>query len=134
MELSRFVQYLAHRLPDLCQQINLDITGIMSVCRRTNYIFPLLFCLLFVSLDSVSRTNRQSHKHDSYSSSSSDDVLVLDQDSIIGLREQTREAFLHAYNSYIIHGWPYDEVMPISCKPRRFDHKSRGTLDDSLGG
>lgn len=50
------------------------------------------------------------------------------------LREETRGAFLHAYDSYMKHAFPHDELMPLSCLPRRHDERARGTLDDVLGG
>ena len=50
------------------------------------------------------------------------------------MRTESREAFRHAYDSYMSFGFPHDEVMPISCKSRRFDQRSRGTLDDTMGG
>ena len=56
------------------------------------------------------------------------------QHELIALREETREAFLHSYNSYLKYGYPHDEVMPISCKARRFNNRTRGNLDDVLGG
>jgi mannosidase alpha-like ER degradation enhancer 3 len=50
------------------------------------------------------------------------------------LREETRSAFLHAYDGYIAHAYPYDELMPLSCLPRKHTERMRGTLDDVLGG
>lgn len=34
----------------------------------------------------------------------------------------------------MLHGYPYDEVRPLSCNARRYDARERGNLDDSLGG
>lgn len=64
---------------------------------------------------------------------SSEQKSISDPD-LIALREETREAFHHAYNSYLAYGFPFDEVMPISCLPRRYDRRTRGDLDDVLGG
>ena len=50
------------------------------------------------------------------------------------LREQTREMFFHAWNSYKHNAFPWDELKPLSCQPRKWTHRERGTLDDSLGG
>lgn len=50
------------------------------------------------------------------------------------MREETRQMFFHSYDSYISHGWPDDEILPISCRRRSHKHKIRGTLDDALGG
>jgi hypothetical protein len=47
------------------------------------------------------------------------------------LRERVKEGFHHSMNSYFSYGFPHDEIMPISCKPRI--EKNRGTLDDVLG-
>ena len=61
-------------------------------------------------------------------------VEILTTSELLNLREETRQAFFHSYDSYLAHGYPYDEVMPISCKARRFDRRCRGDLDDVLGG
>jgi hypothetical protein len=50
------------------------------------------------------------------------------------LREEARDSFLHAFDSYMKYGFPYDEVRPLSCEARKYDQRERGTLDDSLGG
>ena len=42
--------------------------------------------------------------------------------------------FYHAYDSYMEHAYPWDELRPLTCEPRRWDRRERGTLDDSLGG
>jgi hypothetical protein len=49
-------------------------------------------------------------------------------------REQARELISHAFNAYMAHGYPWDEVRPLQCTGRRFDRRERGTLDDVLGG
>ena len=45
-----------------------------------------------------------------------------------------RQMFTHAYDSYMIHGWPEPEVRPVSCQPGTFDLiKIKGlTLIDTL--
>jgi hypothetical protein len=50
------------------------------------------------------------------------------------LAEQTRGMFLHAYHGYLAHGFPWDELRPVSCQPRRWDRRERGTIDDVLSG
>jgi hypothetical protein len=50
------------------------------------------------------------------------------------MREEVRQMFFHSYDSYLKHGWPDDEVQPLSCKSRSHTKKVRGTLDDVLGG
>ncbi|KAL5250938.1 hypothetical protein ACHWQZ_G016615 [Mnemiopsis leidyi] len=48
--------------------------------------------------------------------------------------KQTKTMFLHAYNSYMMHAFPADELMPLSCKGRvRGLTQSRGEVDDALG-
>ena len=54
-------------------------------------------------------------------------------DELVSLRDEVKEAFLFAYDSYIQYGVPYDEVLPMSCQGRSYKHRIRGTLDDSLG-
>lgn len=49
-------------------------------------------------------------------------------------REETREALFHAYGAYMKYSYPYDELKPLSCKPRKYNERDRGNLDDSLGG
>jgi hypothetical protein len=62
-----------------------------------------------------------------------DDGTMTVED-ILSLRRDTKEAFLHSYDSYLKYGYPFDEVLPLSCAPRRHDQRWRGTLDDVLGG
>jgi mannosidase alpha-like ER degradation enhancer 3 len=49
-------------------------------------------------------------------------------------REEVLEMFHHAYNSYMQHAYPHDELMPLSCQGRiRGITPTRGDVDDSLG-
>ena len=42
--------------------------------------------------------------------------------------------FYHAYDSYMKHAYPADELMPLSCKGRfRGIEINRGDVDDALG-
>ncbi len=42
--------------------------------------------------------------------------------------------FDHAFNNYMQHAYPADELMPISCKGRyRTAYRSRGDIDEVLG-
>lgn len=51
-----------------------------------------------------------------------------------GLMENAKEMFYHAYNNYIEHAYPADELMPLSCKGRwRTKDNNRGDMDDVLG-
>ncbi|CAL1300944.1 unnamed protein product [Larinioides sclopetarius] len=48
--------------------------------------------------------------------------------------EQAKEMFYHAYQSYMDHAYPADELMPLSCKGRYRDiEPNRGDVDDALG-
>ncbi|CAM9618148.1 unnamed protein product [Ectocarpus fasciculatus] len=50
------------------------------------------------------------------------------------LREEVLGAFDHAYQSYVTYAYPADELMPLSCKGRGWQRRTRGTIDDALGG
>lgn len=50
------------------------------------------------------------------------------------LRQQALEMFYHGYRNYMEHAFPWDELKPLSCEPRRWDRRERGDLDDVLGG
>jgi hypothetical protein len=54
--------------------------------------------------------------------------------TLVGLREEVKEAFLHSNNHYIDLAVPFDELQPVTCQPRRYDNRTRGDLDDTLGG
>ena len=44
--------------------------------------------------------------------------VEISQKELELFRDETREAFLHSYQSYLKYAFPYDELMPMSCKPR----------------
>ncbi|CAM9743998.1 unnamed protein product [Ectocarpus sp. 4 AP-2014] len=50
------------------------------------------------------------------------------------LREEVLGAFHHAYQSYVTYAYPADELMPLSCTGRGWQRRTRGTIDDALGG
>ncbi|CAM9695821.1 unnamed protein product [Discosporangium mesarthrocarpum] len=50
------------------------------------------------------------------------------------LRDEVLAAYRHAYGSYLEHGYPWDELKPLSCRGRKWTARVRGTLDDALGG
>ena len=60
--------------------------------------------------------------------------LTIDVQELLLLRDEVKSVFFHSYDSYLSYGYPYDEVLPISCTSRRYDRRNRGTLDDVLGG
>ena len=70
----------------------------------------------------------------SSSSSSNAGSLEYSYWRLLQLREATRDMFMHSYDSYMTHAFPYDELCPVRCQPRRWDKRERGTLDDNLGG
>ncbi|XP_028407570.1 ER degradation-enhancing alpha-mannosidase-like protein 3 [Dendronephthya gigantea] len=50
------------------------------------------------------------------------------------MRETVKDMFHHAYDSYMTHAYPADELMPLNCKGRYRDTEpSRGDVDDILG-
>lgn len=50
------------------------------------------------------------------------------------MKLKLKEMFYHAYNAYMDHAYPADELMPLSCKGRyRGSEPNRGDIDDSLG-
>ncbi|KAK2835664.1 hypothetical protein Q5P01_016148 [Channa striata] len=50
------------------------------------------------------------------------------------LRNQVIEMFDHAYQNYMDHAYPADELMPLTCRGRvRGLEPSRGDIDDALG-
>ncbi|XP_067086499.1 ER degradation-enhancing alpha-mannosidase-like protein 3 isoform X1 [Osmerus mordax] len=50
------------------------------------------------------------------------------------LRDQVVEMFDHAYQNYMDHAYPADELMPLTCRGRvRGQEPSRGDVDDTLG-
>jgi hypothetical protein len=110
------------------------------IIRRVNTIIIMwritMSKLLIVSLLLSSLITRVSPTSSSSSSShsSSSAPPVLSTASILSLREETRAAFFHSYDSYLTFAYPHDELKPLSCEPRSYLNKTRGTLDDVLGG
>ncbi|KAK5095800.1 hypothetical protein LTS08_007935 [Lithohypha guttulata] len=54
---------------------------------------------------------------------------------IAALRQETEELFYHGFQSYMKHGFPEDEVRPLSCKPLHRDRENPNHLElnDVLG-
>lgn len=49
-------------------------------------------------------------------------------------RDVVVEMFFHAYDNYLDHAYPADELMPLSCKGRVRGHQpNRGDIDECLG-
>uniref|UniRef100_A0A3P8SAN4 alpha-1,2-Mannosidase n=1 Tax=Amphiprion percula TaxID=161767 RepID=A0A3P8SAN4_AMPPE len=76
---------------------------------------PVLFLLtLFGALCSLTQPMTREEKH--------------------RLRNQVVEMFDHAYQNYMDHAYPADELMPLTCRGRvRGLEPSRGDIDDALG-
>ncbi|KAJ8669869.1 hypothetical protein QAD02_001128 [Eretmocerus hayati] len=50
------------------------------------------------------------------------------------LKQESRDMFYHAYQAYMNHAYPADELMPLSCKGRfRGSEPDRGDIDSTLG-
>lgn len=41
--------------------------------------------------------------------------LLTNMLNVYSFREEVREMFYHAYDSYLKYAYPYDELRPISC-------------------
>lgn len=54
---------------------------------------------------------------------------------LLKCRNQVKALFYHGFDSYIAHGYPLDEVRPISCVPkgRKFDEPEDTITNDVLG-
>lgn len=64
----------------------------------------------------------------------SNNVAAMSKEERAELRDQTVSMFRHAYDSYMKHAFPADELMPLSCRGRfRGSEPSRGNDDDALG-
>ncbi|XP_054157935.1 ER degradation-enhancing alpha-mannosidase-like protein 3 [Oppia nitens] len=63
-------------------------------------------------------------------------MTCITHEERIQLRDESREMFFHAYDSYIRYAFPADELMPLSCRGRYRDSHgvaNRGDVDDALG-
>ncbi|KAK9447350.1 glycoside hydrolase [Limtongia smithiae] len=61
-------------------------------------------------------------------------TLAFPRTQLHALREETREAFYHGWNSYMRYGFPDDEVTPLSCSGRARDHANPfNSANDVLG-
>lgn len=51
------------------------------------------------------------------------------------MKNATRDLFHHGFSSYMSHGFPFDEVMPLSCQPRKtdFGNHLNSVTNDALG-
>ncbi|XP_067893537.1 ER degradation-enhancing alpha-mannosidase-like protein 3 [Heterodontus francisci] len=61
-------------------------------------------------------------------------VGAMEKEEKRQLRDQVLEMFDHAYQNYMEHAYPADELMPLTCRGRvRGLEPSRGDVDDALG-
>ncbi|XP_034438041.1 ER degradation-enhancing alpha-mannosidase-like protein 3 isoform X2 [Hippoglossus hippoglossus] len=59
---------------------------------------------------------------------------AMSREEKLRLRNQVVEMFDHAYQNYMDHAYPADELMPLTCRGRvRGLEPSRGDVDDALG-
>uniref|UniRef100_A0A7N6BH12 alpha-1,2-Mannosidase n=1 Tax=Anabas testudineus TaxID=64144 RepID=A0A7N6BH12_ANATE len=60
--------------------------------------------------------------------------LAISREEKRRLKNQVVEMFDHAYQNYMDHAYPADELMPLTCRGRvRGLEPSRGDIDDALG-
>ncbi|XP_044254024.1 ER degradation-enhancing alpha-mannosidase-like protein 2 [Tribolium madens] len=60
-------------------------------------------------------------------------IRTYTKNDLIKLREEVREMFYHAYDSYLKYAYPYDELRPISCDGIDTYGSYSLTLIDALG-
>jgi mannosidase alpha-like ER degradation enhancer 2 len=60
-------------------------------------------------------------------------IRTYSKNDLIKLREEVREMFYHAYDSYLKYAYPYDELRPISCDGIDTYGSYSLTLIDALG-
>ena len=46
----------------------------------------------------------------------------------IVLRDRVRDMHAHALQAYMDHGYPHDELLPLSCEGRRWDARNRRAI------
>ncbi|XP_014361809.2 ER degradation-enhancing alpha-mannosidase-like protein 2 [Papilio machaon] len=68
----------------------------MNIRRMETVIFPLLVILCYICNPCLS-------------------IRKYSKEDVIKLREEVREMFQHAYDSYLRYAYPYDELRPLSC-------------------
>ena len=80
----------------------------------------------------LSHLNKIVSNLSSLNSSHSDPAITYDYKE--GLRNRVQALFNHTYNAYMLHAYPHDELMPLSCSGRnRGVTPSRGDVDEALG-
>ncbi|KAH3684358.1 hypothetical protein WICPIJ_004667 [Wickerhamomyces pijperi] len=87
---------------------------ISSFKSRIGYVLLTLFC--------INRTLTQAVVFEA----ESDPITLFHKSSftkqhLLSLRNQTKELFYHGWDSYMTHGFPADEIRPISCQPYERD-------------
>ncbi|KAH7319992.1 putative ER glycosyl hydrolase [Stachybotrys elegans] len=62
-------------------------------------------------------------------------ALAMRADKLAALRQETVEMFYHGFSNYMKHGFPEDELRPVSCAPLSRDRENPGHigLNDALG-
>lgn len=84
-------------------------------CKPTSLIPCVLLLLIwFCHLGSSFSSSETSHNSQSYTGTKS---YSFTKDELLGKREEVRSLIEFAIDSYMDHGFPFDEVRPISCVP-----------------
>lgn len=90
-----------------------------TYCDNIQIILLLLFNLTLILLFSGCQNNNNK-------------VYAFDQIERIKLRDEAKQMFYHAYQSYI-NTYPADEILPISCRGRFRQVEDSSDIDDSIG-
>lgn len=103
----------------------------------TRKLPPLIRCIILYlicscHLSSSFSSNETLHNSQPYKSNKS---YSFTKDEIQGKREEVRSLIEFAIDSYMDHGYPFDEVRPISCVPntRNWDDPNDINKNDVLG-
>ncbi|KAB7496940.1 ER degradation-enhancing alpha-mannosidase-like protein 3 [Armadillidium nasatum] len=104
-----------------------------SIIRRTP--FNIFIVCLFTSLVHSLEKSETENISDTLEKNESDTFTkTMSTSTKKYLKEEAKEMFYHAYNSYMFNAFPADELMPLSCKGRwRETEIPRGDIDEALG-
>lgn len=56
----------------------------------------------------------------------SDSFALMHSARKLELRDLTRDLWMHAYSKYKNHAFPFDELLPLSCKGQGYDRQNVG--------
>ncbi|KAI6652130.1 ER degradation-enhancing alpha-mannosidase-like protein 3 [Oopsacas minuta] len=108
------------------------------------YLMVLILLILLHPVSSSDTGSRLHHKadlphinkivNDLSSLNTSHTDVTLTSSYKEDLRDRVQALFNHTYTAYMLHAYPYDELMPLSCSGRnRGVTPSRGDVDEALG-